>query len=129
LVEAGSAWLVVVLGVVALSGQHRDVALIGAEVGAGLADRFVVAVHGGWSLTPSVAEHALMLLAEPAHVGPFGIGGELGAVEVVDFGGDVEVFVGDGVNLPGFSRGFLSWVSRAGVGGRSPLSRLVLSLP
>ena len=61
-----------------------------------LAVGFVVAVHVGWSLTPAVAEHALVLLAEPSHVGSLGVGGELVAVEVIDFGGDIEVFVGDG---------------------------------
>ena len=80
MVEAGSAGLVVVLGVVALLGQYRDMALIGAEIGAGLTDRFVVTVHLGRSLAPAVAEHALVLLAEPPHVGAFSVGGELGVV-------------------------------------------------
>ena len=75
LVEPDSTGLSVVLGVVSLPGQHLDVALVGAEIGAGLADRFVVAVHGGWSLTPSVAEHPLMLLTESLHVGSFSVGG------------------------------------------------------
>ena len=75
LIELGSAGLMVVLGVVALVGEHLDVAVVGAVVGAGLADRFVVAVHGGWSLTPAVAEHALMLLTEPFHVWSLGVGG------------------------------------------------------
>ena len=85
------------MGVVALADEHRDVARVGGEVGAGLTDRFVVTVHLGWSLAPAVAEHALVLLAEPPHVGAFGVGGELGVVEVIDFRRDRVVFVGDGV--------------------------------
>ena len=75
LIELGSAWLVVVLGVVSLPDQHRNMAVVGAEIGAGLADRFVVTVHLGWSLTPPVAEHALVLLTEPFHVWSLGVSG------------------------------------------------------
>jgi len=80
LVEGGSAGLVVVLGVVSLPDQHLDVALVGGEIGAGLADRFVVAVHLSGSLTPAVTEHPLVLLADSPHVGSLGVGGECGAV-------------------------------------------------
>jgi hypothetical protein len=75
LVDAGSAGLLVLAGVVSLPGEHVDACLVGGEVGAGLADRFVVAVHVGGSLTPSVTEHPLVLLTEPPHVRAFGAGG------------------------------------------------------
>jgi hypothetical protein len=80
LIEPDPIWLIVLLGVVALAGQHRNIVEIGAEVGAGLTDRFVVAVHVGWSLAPAVSEHALVLLTEPLHVRSFGVGGQLVAV-------------------------------------------------
>jgi len=80
LVEPDPACLTVLLGVISLPDQHRGMAVVGAVVGARLTDRFVVAIHGGGSLTPAVAEHPLMLLTELLHVGSFSVGGEGGAV-------------------------------------------------
>ncbi len=80
MIEPDSAGLVVLLGVVSLPDQHRDMVGVGGEVGAGFADGFVAAVHLGWSLAPAVAEHPLVLLTEPLHVRAFGVGGEDGAV-------------------------------------------------
>ncbi|HEV2068704.1 MAG TPA: hypothetical protein VGR26_02800 [Acidimicrobiales bacterium] len=55
-----------------------------------------MAVHLRRAFAPAVAEQAVVLLAEPAHVGSLGVGREATAVEVVDAGGDVEVLLGHG---------------------------------
>ena len=47
-------------GVVALAEEHGLEGVVGGEVGAGLADRLEAAVELGGSLTPAVAEEAVV---------------------------------------------------------------------
>ena len=87
-------------GVVALPLQGGSELDGGDEEAAGFADRLEVAVHVDRSSAVAVAEHASVHLgAELAHLPAFVVGGELAglAVEGLDFLGDGEVFVGDGL--------------------------------
>jgi hypothetical protein len=71
----------------------------GLEEGAGLADRFEVAVEVDGAGAVAVAEHAPVHLgAQLAHLGALGVFGELArrVVECLDLLGDGEVLVGDG---------------------------------
>jgi hypothetical protein len=86
-------------GVVALGLQGGAELDGGLEEGAGLADRFEVAVQPDRSGAVAVAEHAAVHLgAQPAHLGAFGVGGKFfrGVVERFDLLADGEVLVGDG---------------------------------
>ena len=60
-VEGCSVGLVVVSGVVSLSDEDGVELEAGAEVGAGLADRFVAAVEQGGSFAVAVAEEPVVL--------------------------------------------------------------------
>jgi hypothetical protein len=70
----------------------------GLEVAAGFADGLEGAVQLGRAGAPAVAEEAVVLSAQPGHVGADGVGGELGGLAVEGFGfcGDGEVLVSDG---------------------------------
>jgi len=95
-----AADLAFVGGVVALSAEGGFELDGGDEEGAGLADRFEVAVHLDGSGAVAVAEHASVHLgAQVAHLGAFVGGGELLglAVEGFDFLGGGEVLVSDGL--------------------------------
>ena len=87
-------------GVVALALQGGAELDGGDEEGAGFADRLEVAVHLDGAGAVAVAEHAAVHLgAELAHLGAFGVGGQLAGlvVEGFDLLGDREVLVGDGL--------------------------------
>ncbi len=93
--------LVLFGGVIALGGEHVVEAGVGGEVGAGLADRFELAVELGGSFAVAVAEHPLIGVgAKLAHRrGARAVcskPGRLG-VEGVDLVGDAVVGVGDGL--------------------------------
>ena len=94
-----AADLAFVSGVVALFAECWCELDGGDEEGAGLADRFEVAVEFDGSGAVAVAEHAPVHLGSKfAHFCAFVAGGELAGlvVERFDFGGHGEVFVCDG---------------------------------
>ena len=70
----------------------------GLEVAAGFADGLEGAVELGRAGAPAVAEQAVVLAAQPGHLGSGGVGGELGglAVEGLDLLADGEVLISDG---------------------------------
>ena len=98
-----------VRGVVALGLKGGTELDGGLEERAGLADRLEVAVQSDWPGAVAVAEHpAVHLGSELAHLGTFGVGGQLswGVVECFDFLRHREVLVGHGpVGDPGIDHG------------------------
>ena len=74
-VDLGAADLAFGAGVLALGEQGGAELDGGREVGAGLADRLVLAVHDFGSGAVAVAEHAKVFAVEPCHVRAEGVGG------------------------------------------------------
>jgi hypothetical protein len=114
------------VGVVVLGLQGWPELDAGLEERAGLTDRLERAVQLGWSGAVAVAEQAVVLTAQPGHLGSDRIGGQRRglAVEGFDLVGDGQVFVGDGAvgDLgvaqrhvdPTLSTGWLDYAQHAG---------------
>ncbi|HET9330833.1 MAG TPA: hypothetical protein VFO23_09920, partial [Steroidobacteraceae bacterium] len=85
-------------GVIVLGCQGGAELDAGLEEGAGLADRLERAVQPGGPGAPAVAEHPVVLAAQPGHLRPDRVAGQYGglAVEGFDFAGDGEVLISDG---------------------------------
>ena len=99
--EVDTVVLISLGGVISLGLKHRVEGLVGGEVGAGLADRFELAIELRRPFAVTVSEHALVVIGVDGSHGcrAGSVGSEAGGigVEGIDLVGDAVVRVGDGL--------------------------------